>query len=71
MIVASSPDKTSARIEAQKFMDQGKTVWIIFPSEEPGNYRIAVGKYKDYNSASKALEKAKIEMIESAWILQY
>lgn len=71
VIVASSPDKTLARIDAQKFMDKGKAVWIIFPNNETENYRIAVGKYKDYKSAAKALEKAKIESTETSWILKY
>ncbi|WP_241140106.1 SPOR domain-containing protein [Cognataquiflexum rubidum] len=71
VIVATSPDKTSARIEAQKFIDKGKAVWIIFPNNETENYRIAVGKYKDYKSAAKALEKAKIESAETSWILKY
>jgi len=71
VIVASSPDKTLARIEAQKFMDKGKAVWVIFPKDETENYRIALGKYKDYKSAAKALEKAKIESAETSWILKY
>jgi len=71
VIVGSAPDKTKARIDAQKFMDLGKSVWIIFPYDEANNYRISVGKYEDLESANKALKIAKLKLIESAWILKY
>jgi hypothetical protein len=71
VIVASSTDKINLNTDAQKLLDKGKSVWIIFPHDSINNYRISVGKYKDYKSASKALEKAKMELAETSWILKY
>jgi len=71
VIVASSPNERIARIEAQKIIDKGRRVWIIFPFGNTNNYRISVGRYEDLESATKAMEVAKVELNESSWILKY
>jgi cytoskeletal protein RodZ len=71
LIVASSPNERIARAEAQKLIDKGSDVWIIFPFGNTNNYRISVGRYGDLETATKALEKAKVEINESSWILKY
>lgn len=71
LIVASSPNERIARAEAQKFIDKGNDVWIIFPFGNTNNYRISVGRYGDLESATKALESIKVEINESSWILKY
>lgn len=71
LIVASSPNERIARTEAQKMIDKGKTAWIIFPFGNTNSYRISVGRYEDLESATKALEIAKVELNESSWILKY
>lgn len=71
VITASSPNERIARIEAQKIVDKGRSVWIIFPFGNTNNYRISVGRYEDLESATKAMEVAKVELNESSWILKY
>jgi hypothetical protein len=71
LIVASSPNERIARAEAQKLIDKGSDVWIIFPFGNTNNYRISVGRYGDLESATKALESVKVEINESSWILKY
>lgn len=71
LIVASSPNERIARTEAQKIIDKGRNAWIIFPFGNTNNYRISVGRYEDLESATKALETAKVELNESSWILKY
>jgi hypothetical protein len=71
VIVASSPNERIARTEAQKMIDKGRNAWIIFPFGNTNNYRISVGRYEDLESATKAMETAKVELNESSWILKY
>ena len=71
VIIASSPNERIARIEAQKIVDKGRTAWIIFPFGNTNNYRISVGRYEDLESATKAMEEARVELNESSWILKY
>ncbi|WP_194976324.1 SPOR domain-containing protein [Aquiflexum lacus] len=71
VIVASSPNERIARAEAQKMIDKGRSAWIIFPFGNTNNYRISVGRYEDLESATKAMETAKVELNESSWILKY
>lgn len=71
LIVASSPNEKIARAEAQKLIDKGNDVWIIFPFGNTNNYRISVGRYGNLESATKALESVKVEINESSWILKY
>jgi hypothetical protein len=71
VIIASSPNERIARTEAQKIIDKGRSVWIIFPFGNTKNYRISVGRYEDLESATKAMEVAKVELNESSWILKY
>jgi cytoskeletal protein RodZ len=71
VIIASSPNERIARTEAQKIIDKGRSVWIIFPFGNTNNYRISVGRYEDLESATKAMEVAKVELNESSWILKY
>ncbi|WP_373520781.1 SPOR domain-containing protein [Aquiflexum sp.] len=71
VIVASSPNKRIARAEAKKMIDKGRTTWIIFPFGNTNSYRISVGRYEDLESATKAMEKVRVEINESSWILKY
>lgn len=71
VVVASSPNERIARAEAQKMIDKGKTAWIIFPFGNTNSYRISVGRYEDLESATKAMEIARVELNESSWILKY
>ncbi|MCR9015607.1 SPOR domain-containing protein [Aquiflexum gelatinilyticum] len=71
LIVASLPNEKIAREEAQIFLDKGKEIWLIFPYEDTKNYRLSVGKYSSFKSATDALAGAKADFNESTWILKY
>lgn len=71
LIVASLPNERIAREEAQVFLNAGKDVWVLFPIGETKNYRLSVGNFGSFKSASEALPHAKIEFGESTWILKY
>jgi hypothetical protein len=71
LIVASLPNEKIAREEAQVFLDKGKEIWLIFPSGDTRNYRLSVGKYSSFKSATDALAGAKADFNESTWILKY
>ena len=71
LVVASLPNERIAREEAQVFLDKGKDIWLIFPSGDTRNYRLSVGKYSSFKTASEALAAAKADYNESTWILKY
>ena len=60
-----------AREEADKYLGLNKNTWIIFPYGDIRNYRIAVGKFDNIESATEAWETAKGEFGEAIWILKY
>lgn len=71
LIVASLPNERIAKEEAQAYLDRGRDVWMIFPSGDTKNYRLSVGTFGSFKSASEALPQAKIDFGESTWILKY
>jgi hypothetical protein len=71
LVVASLPSERIAREEAQVFLNKGKDIWLIFPSGDTRNYRLSVGKYSSFQSATEDLAAAKADFNESTWILKY
>jgi hypothetical protein len=71
LIVASLPNERVAREEAQVFLNNGRDIWMIFPSGDTKNYRLSVGTFGSFKSASDALPQAKIDFGGSTWILKY
>lgn len=71
LVVASLPNERIAREEAKVFLDNGKDIWLIFPSGDTRNYRLSVGKYNSFKAATEALATAKADFNESTWILKY
>lgn len=71
LIVASLPNERIAKEEAQVFLNAGKDVWVLFPIGDTKNYRLSVGNFGSFKSASEALPQAKIEFGESTWILKF
>ncbi|MCL6258809.1 SPOR domain-containing protein [Aquiflexum sp. TKW24L] len=71
LVVASLPNERIAREEAQVFLNKGKDIWLIFPSGDTRNYRLSVGKYSSFKSATDDLAAAKTDFNESTWILKY
>ncbi|GAB2630070.1 hypothetical protein [Belliella aquatica] len=71
VVVASVTSERLARSEAEKFMGMDKNTWIIFPYGDIRNYRIAVGKFDNIETATEAWETAKGEFGDAIWILKY
>lgn len=71
VVVASVISERLAREEADKYLGLNKNTWIIFPYGDIRNYRIAVGKFDNIESATEAWETAKGEFGEAIWILKY
>lgn len=71
LIVASLPNERIAREEAQVFLNSGRDVWMIFPVGDTKNFRLSVGSFGSFKSASEALPQAKNDFGESTWILKY
>jgi cytoskeletal protein RodZ len=71
IIAGSLPNKRLANEEVQQFRDKGVHVWLISPQGNTRNYRLSVGRYDTFQSATQALESAKEEFGESLWILKY
>lgn len=71
LIVASLPNERIAREEAQVLMDRGKDIWMIYPAGNTKNFRLSVGSFGSFKSASEALPQAKNDFGESTWILKY
>jgi hypothetical protein len=71
IVVSSMISESIARSEAEKLIGMDKNTWIIFPYEDVKNYRIAVGKLDNINTATEAWETAKGEFGDATWILKY
>lgn len=71
LIVASLPNERIAREESQVFLNSGRDVWMIFPVGDTKNFRLSVGSFGSFKSASEALPQAKNDFGESTWILKY
>jgi hypothetical protein len=71
IVVSSMISESIARSEAEKLIGMDKNTWIIFPYEDVKNYRIAVGKFDNINTATEAWETAKGEFGDATWILKY
>ncbi|TVP47604.1 MAG: SPOR domain-containing protein [Mongoliibacter sp.] len=71
IIVGSMPNERLAREEADKLLQKGKNLYLLMPHGETKNYRLSIGSYTTFSSASQALEEAKTEFDESTWILKY
>jgi hypothetical protein len=71
LIVASLPNERIAREEAQVILNSGRDVWMIFPAGDTKNFRLSVGSFGSFKSASEALIQAKIDFGESTWILKH
>jgi len=72
IIAGSLPNEQLAREEVKKLFARGATtVWLISPTGDTKNYRISIGKYRYFQSATEALNKARMDFDESLWVLKY
>jgi hypothetical protein len=71
LVVSSLINEELAILEAQKFLELGSDVYVIYPYGENTNYRIALEKFETIESATMALDQAQKEINKSTWILKY
>ena len=71
IVVGSVVAERYARDEVQQYLEKGYNSWIIFPYGDIKNYRIAVGKFDNIETATEAWQKAKGEFGDAIWILKY
>lgn len=71
IIVGSMPNERLAREEAEKLLQKGKNLYLLMPHGDTRNYRLSIGSFGTFSSASQALDEAKKEFDDSIWILKY
>jgi hypothetical protein len=71
IVVGSLPNEALAVKVAAKYYDRVGQVYLISPYEEAGNYRLGIGTYGSFSSASEELSRIKNLYTEDLWILKY
>lgn len=71
IIVGSLPNEKLATAEASVYFGRSSTIYLITPYEGGSNYRLAIGKFGSFKSASEELERIKSNYSEELWILKY
>lgn len=71
IVVGSLPSEALAVEEAGQYYDRAQTLYLILPYEDVKNYRLAIGAFGSFSSATAELESAKGRYSEALWILKY
>ncbi len=71
IVVGSLPSEALAVKEAALYYDRAPTLFLIYPYDDVTNYRLAIGAFGSFNSATAELERAKGLYTEALWILKY
>lgn len=71
IVVGSLPSEAMAVKEASQYYDRAQTLYLILPYEDVKNYRLAIGAFGSFSSATAELESAKGRYSEALWILKY
>jgi hypothetical protein len=71
IVVGSLPSEALAVKEAALYYDRAQTLYLIFPYDDVKNYRLAIGAFGSFSSATAELESAKGRYSEALWILKY
>ncbi|MFD2035901.1 hypothetical protein ACFSKL_13945 [Belliella marina] len=71
IVVGSVVAERYAMEESKQYLEKGHHTWIVFPYGDIKNFRIAVGKYDNIETATEAWETAKSEFGDAIWILKY
>ena len=71
IVVGSLPSEALAVKEAALYYDRASTLFLILPYDDVTNYRLAIGAFGSFSSASAELERAKGLYTEALWILKY
>jgi len=71
IVVGSLPSEALAVKEAALYYDRASTLFLISPYDDVTNYRLAIGAFGSFSSATAELERAKGLYTEALWILKY
>lgn len=71
IVVGSLPTEALAVKEAAQYYDRAQTLYLILPYDDVKNYRLAIGAFGNFSSATAELESAKGRYSEALWILKY
>lgn len=71
IVVGSLPSEALAVEEAALYYDRAPTLFLILPYDEVTNYRLAIGAFGSFSSATAELERSKGLYTEALWILKY
>lgn len=71
IVVGSLPSEALAVKEAVLYYDRAPTLYLILPYDDVKNYRLAIGAFGSFSSATAELERAKGLYTEALWILKY
>ncbi|MDN3203608.1 hypothetical protein [Algoriphagus sediminis] len=71
IIVGSLPNERLALNEASKYWDRNNELYLLSPTEDSENYRLAIGRFNGFTPANAELQRVKSEYTEALWILKY
>lgn len=71
IVVGSLPSEALAVKEAALYYDRASTIFLISPYDDVTNYRLAIGAFGSFSSATAELERTKGLYTEALWILKY
>jgi hypothetical protein len=71
LVIASLPNESLIKDFASKMTTKPTTMYLIAPYTDSPNYRLAIGKFDSWNSASEELAKVKAQYGSDLWILNY
>ena len=71
LIVASLPKEQLIRDFASQLTTSPPEMYLIAPYASSPNYRLAIGKFESWKSASDELRRVKPQYADDLWILNY
>lgn len=71
IVVGSLPSERLALEESAKYWDRAETMYLLSPTADSKNYRLAIGQFNRFTAANEELQRVKSEYTEALWILKY
>ncbi len=71
IVVGSLPSEAFAVKDAAQYYNRAQTLYLILPYDDVNNYRLAIGAFGSFSSATAELERVKGLYTEALWILKY
>ena len=71
IIVGSLPTERLALAEASNYWNRVDILYLLSPTEDSKNYRLAIGQFSGFTPANAELQRVKDDYKEALWILKY